>query len=79
MEISRVDESDEDDLGAEGFARGLEPDKIAGAIQLDSQLLFLIKWKDSRFSDLVPAQEANTKCPQIVIKYYEDRLKWISS
>lgn len=78
MEISRVEESDEDDeCGVEGFARGLEPDKITGAIQLDSELLFLIKWKNSKASDLVPAQEANVKCPQVVIKYYENRLKWL--
>lgn len=61
-----------------GFDRGLEAEKILGASDSGGVLTFLIQFKGIDQAEMVPASIANVKIPQMVIKFYEDRLSWYS-
>nr|AGG11728.1 Umbrea [Drosophila mimetica] len=61
-----------------GFDRGLQPSKILGASDISGKLMFLMKWHGCDQPDVVPAAVANVRCPQLVIKFYVERLSWYS-
>lgn len=53
-----------------------EPELIIGATEQNGELMFLVKWKDCDDAGLISAKEANKICPQIVIGFYEKRLRY---
>ncbi len=56
-----------------GFERVLMPSYISSAIEWEHELYFLIKWYGREAKDAVSAKETNTKCPEIVIRFYESK------
>ena len=62
----------------EGFERGLTAEEIKGATESKGEVKVLMKWVGSDHFELVPAKEANQKCPEVVIKFYEKHLTWLT-
>lgn len=59
-----------------GFDRSLLVDSIIGAKCDDGKHLFLVKWKEVDFTEWVPAEDADSCCPKLVIDFYEKFILW---
>jgi chromobox protein 1 len=68
------EEEEEEEKELKGFARGLKPEKITGSCRYEGNTYFCVKWRRSDIKDLVTEEEAVSRCPQLVIKHYEQRL-----
>jgi len=63
-----------------GYARELVPETLMGATDIyDNELMFLVKWEGITKPELVPSRIVNKQSPQLVIKFYEERLTWNST
>ncbi|NXI82009.1 CBX1 protein, partial [Rhipidura dahli] len=61
-----------------GWDPGMSGKAVPGRVWDQGQDQGLGSGKNSDEADLVPAKEANIKCPQVVISFYEERLTWHS-
>lgn len=57
----------------------LIPEKVVGAVGLKDEILIVIKWKNKLEKDYIPSTIANKKWPQLVINYYQQRIRWRES
>jgi hypothetical protein len=53
----------------------MQPERIFGSKYSNGELIFAMKWMNSKKADLVKAKIANKNCPDLVIKFYEERIK----
>lgn len=51
-------------------------ERILGSVMSQGELMFMTKWKNKDDVAFVSAQQAKLKFPELVIKYFEKRLKW---
>ncbi|XP_068179580.1 chromobox protein homolog 3b isoform X2 [Antennarius striatus] len=68
--------NDEQTHNPSNLSTYLEPECIIGSTDRQGELMFLVKWRDSDDVALLPAHEASTRCPQLVIDFYEQKLTW---
>jgi len=54
----------------------LKPEKIITVIHVNGELLFMIKWQGAEEANFVPARVANEKYTEMVIDFYQNKLKW---
>lgn len=69
----------EDDLiEGNGFKKKWVPSRVIGAARrsIDNELMIIVKWKSGKVT-AERAAVANEMIPQMVIEYYELRIKWI--
>ncbi|XP_037945440.1 heterochromatin protein 1-like [Teleopsis dalmanni] len=59
-----------------GFDKGLVAEKILGASDSNGSLTFFIQFRGVDQAEMIPASVVNLKMPQMVIKFYEERLSW---
>jgi hypothetical protein len=51
-------------------------DFVISAKFMDDQLKYLVKWKGSDEADWLPSYQAHYKCPDAIIRYFEERDIW---
>lgn len=61
-----------------GFDKGYEAQRILGATDAGGILHLILQFKGHDQAEMIPASVVNLKIPQMVIKFYEDKLLWYS-
>jgi hypothetical protein len=59
-----------------GIDQGWEAEQILGATETGTDILFLVKWKNQNYSELVPNNICRTKFTSALLDFYEKNLQW---
>lgn len=66
-----------------GFDRGLQPDHIVGANEINGQVFFFVSWKNPKNNEFeefwVKATEIYEKAPQVAITFFEKNVVFTKS
>lgn len=65
-----------DDASNGDDSTSLKAECVIGITTVSGEKCFLIKWKGSNKSNLIPARIANVKYPQEVIAFYQNKLRF---
>ena len=58
-----------------GFDHGFHPKKVVFDIKMNGKVFLLMEWKEIDEETLVFLDDARHKCPEVVIKYFKNRVK----
>lgn len=78
--VNNSGEGKENPLNHDSVMRQIDPslipEKVVGAVASDEGILILMKWKNKPEKDYIPASITNKTWPQLVINYYQQRIRW---
>lgn len=59
-----------------GFAPGLEPERIVGAIHSSGELMFLMNGETVMWLTWASPRKPMSSAPRLIISFYEEQLMW---
>lgn len=66
------------EVGNDKMLKDIDVEKIieVNQVRATGELVCLVKWRNQSKVEYVPVELAHIKCPQMLIKFYENRIYW---